>query len=39
MRNRLIRGYDSIDLNVLFDMVSHNLPNLIDTLDEFSNDQ
>jgi uncharacterized protein with HEPN domain len=32
MRNRLIHGYDTIDLDVLWDTVVHNLPPLADEL-------
>lgn len=29
MRNRLIRGYDTIDLDILWDTIKHDLPPLI----------
>ena len=34
MRNRLIHGYDSVDLNVLWDTVELDLPPLISQLEE-----
>lgn len=33
MRNRLIHGYDSVDLNVLWDTVELDLPPLIEQLE------
>ena len=33
MRNRLVHGYDAIDLNVLWDTVQVDLPQLIDELE------
>lgn len=33
MRNRLIHGYDSIDLDVLWDTIEDDLPPLIDELE------
>lgn len=32
MRNRLIHGYDAVDLDVLWDVVSHDLPELLAAL-------
>lgn len=32
IRNRLIHGYDTIDLNILWDIVSLDLPSLIEQL-------
>ncbi len=29
MRNKLIHGYDSVDLDILWDTVAHELPGLI----------
>ena len=34
MRNRLIHGYSSVDLKLLFDTVTDDLPALIDALVE-----
>ena len=34
MRNRLIHGYDSVDLDVLWDTVEFDLPPLIDELNK-----
>ena len=34
MRNRLIHGYDSVDLDVLWDTIEVDLPPLIDVLDK-----
>jgi uncharacterized protein with HEPN domain len=34
MRNRLIHGYDEIDLEILWDSVKHDLPSLIEKLSE-----
>jgi uncharacterized protein with HEPN domain len=34
MRNRLIHGYDAIDLDVLWDTVKVDLPQLIDELEQ-----
>ncbi len=34
MRNRLIHGYDVVDLNLLWDTVTTDLPPLIATLEE-----
>ncbi len=34
MRNRLIHGYDSIDLNVLWDTIDVDLPELIAILED-----
>lgn len=33
MRNRLIHGYSSVDLNLLFDTVTEDLPALIEALE------
>ena len=33
MRNRLIHGYDAVDLDVLWDTVRDRLPGLVDQLD------
>ena len=33
MRNRLVHGYDSIDLDVLWDTIEDDLPPLIDELE------
>ncbi len=32
LRNRLIHGYDSVDLDILWEVVRHDLPPLIETL-------
>jgi len=32
LRNRLIHGYDSVDVNILWDIVQRDLPPLIDQL-------
>ena len=34
MRNRLVHGYDSIDLNVLWDTIEDDLPPLIEALEK-----
>ena len=34
MRNRLIHGYDSVDLDVLWDTIEVDLPPLIAVLEE-----
>jgi len=34
MRNRLIRGYDNVDLNVLWDTIETDLPELIKRLED-----
>jgi uncharacterized protein with HEPN domain len=34
MRNRLVHGYDAIDLDVLWDTVKVDLPQLIDELEQ-----
>jgi uncharacterized protein with HEPN domain len=34
MRNRLIHGYDAVDLNVLWDTIIDDLPPLIDELEK-----
>lgn len=33
MRNRLIHGYDAIDFDILWEIVTHDLPPLIEQLD------
>jgi|SRR5580658_2511327 len=33
LRNRLIHGYDSVDFDILWEIVSHDLPPLIATLE------
>lgn len=33
MRNRVIHGYDSVDFRVLVDVIRHDLPPLIETLE------
>ncbi len=33
MRNKLVHGYDSIDLSILWDTVADDLPRLIDELE------
>ena len=32
LRNRLVHGYNSVDLNILWDIVKHDLPELMATL-------
>ena len=32
LRNRLIHGYDSVDMDVLWEILSHDLPALVDAL-------
>jgi len=34
-RNRLIHGYDSVDLDVLWTIIKQDLPELIDKLRKF----
>ena len=34
MRNRLVHGYDQVDLDVLWDTIEFDLPPLIETLQE-----
>src|SRR5271156_520377 len=34
LRNRLIHGYDSVDFDILWEIVSHDLPVLISALEE-----
>ncbi len=34
LRNRLIHGFDDVDWDVLWDIVSNDLPNLIDALQD-----
>lgn len=38
MRNRLAHGYDSVDLNILWDTVELDLPPLIDQLEKILKD-
>jgi uncharacterized protein with HEPN domain len=33
MRNRLIHGYDSVDLDILWEVVSRDLPLLVENLE------
>jgi len=33
MRNRLIHGYDSVDHDILWDTITHDLPSLLKALD------
>ncbi|MGD9307352.1 MAG: DUF86 domain-containing protein, partial [Desulfobacterales bacterium] len=37
MRNRLIHGYDAVDLDVLFDTLEVDLPSLINELNKILN--
>ena len=39
MRNRLVHGYDKIDLGVLWDTITHDLPPLIAELRHILGDQ
>jgi uncharacterized protein with HEPN domain len=32
MRNRLIHGYDQVDLNIVWDVIKNDLPQLVDEL-------
>jgi uncharacterized protein with HEPN domain len=34
MRNRLISGYDAVDLDVLWDTIENDLPDLISKLEK-----
>lgn len=34
LRNRLVHGYYAVDLNILWDIVQHDLPGLIPTLQD-----
>jgi uncharacterized protein with HEPN domain len=34
LRNRLIHGYDEVDFDILWQIVSHDLPRLIEVLEE-----
>lgn len=34
LRNRLIHGYDSVDFNILWDIVQHDVPLLISQLEQ-----
>ena len=36
LRNRLIHGYDSVDMDVLWKILSHDLPSLIEALKTIS---
>lgn len=38
MRNRLIHGYDKVDLDLLWNTVQADLPSLITTLEKILND-
>ena len=38
MRNRLIHGYDSVDLDILWDTIEIDLPPLIDELEKILNE-
>ncbi len=38
MRNRLIHGYDLIDLDLLYDTITEDLPELIDSLEKITNE-
>ncbi len=33
LRNRLIHGYDSVDFDILWQIITHDLPVLIDSLE------
>ena len=33
MRNRLVHGYDQVDLDVLWDTIEHDLPPLVSELE------
>jgi uncharacterized protein with HEPN domain len=37
MRNMLVHEYDQIDLEVLWDVLQNNIPNLLERLDEILN--
>ena len=39
MRNKLIHGYDTVDIETLYDTISHDLPDLVAALDEILDDQ
>jgi len=39
MRNRLIHGYDSVDLNILWDTIELDLPPLITKLEKILTDE
>ena len=39
MRNRLIHGYDSVDLAVLWDTIEIDLPSLLSELEKFQKKQ
>ena len=34
MRNRLIHGYDSVDHDILWDTITHDLPPLLRAVDQ-----
>lgn len=34
LRNRLIHGYDEVDFDILWQIVTHDLPRLIEALDK-----
>jgi len=38
LRNRLIHGYDAVDLDILWDIVRHDLPELIAVLERIIKD-
>ena len=38
LRNRLIHGYDSVDFDILWDIIQYDLPPLIDTLQKILNE-
>lgn len=39
MRHRMTHGYDNLDLEILFDTVAHDLPDLVAMLDKILDDQ
>lgn len=39
MRNRLIHGYDAVDLNILWDIVQVDLPPLVEQLETIVKDE
>jgi uncharacterized protein with HEPN domain len=39
LRNRLIHGYDSVDFDILWQVVTHDLPPLIVTVEEILSTQ
>ena len=38
LRNRLIHGYDAVDLDILWQIIRHDLPSLITTLEKIVGD-